>query len=171
MSEFKVTYYVGAMLAQGGSLIIKEDQLLFAPRPIERAMGAVDTPIAFAEINMVEVTGTITESLIVRTVKKPHRFVGSDLYKIRDLIHTALQVFHENSPAVKSAPGPVQTSSASIQVKLKNSSSQCTSCNQLVQSEFHFCPNCHAVLKPCCGQCHRTVGAGWKYCAFCGSPV
>lgn len=169
MSEFKVTYYVGVMLAQGGSLIIREDQLLFAPRPIERAMGATDTAIPFKEINMVDITGTITESLIVRTPKKPHRFVGGDLYKIRDLIHSALQEYQQKSSSLSSVKTAEKTADlVSVKSKIK---AQCSSCGEPVQNEFHFCPHCKAVLKAACSKCYRTIGEEWKFCAFCGNAI
>src|SRR3989344_1306992 len=92
-NEFKVTYYVGVMLAQGGGLVIKEDCLLFAPRALERAMGAQDVTISLQDVKAAEVTGTITDSLLVKAKDKIHRFVGSDLYKILDLINAALQEY------------------------------------------------------------------------------
>src|SRR2546430_53000 len=96
--EFKVTYYVGIMLAQGGSLFIKDDHILFVPRSIERAMGASDVAVAFDHIKVAEVTGTITESLMVRSQEKTYRFVGSDVHKICDLINLALKDFRPRAP-------------------------------------------------------------------------
>ena len=50
--QFSVTYYVGIMLAQGGILKILDDQLLFVPRNIEKAMGASDVEIPFDTIKI-----------------------------------------------------------------------------------------------------------------------
>src|SRR5579885_1361266 len=105
--EYKLTYYVGAMLAHGGVLSILDNRLVFAPRAFERTMGATDTVIPFEQIKMVEVSGTITESLMVRTLEKAHRFVGSDPYKIRDRINEAIQHAAEHHPpAALAAPVP-----------------------------------------------------------------
>src|SRR5438067_12027363 len=104
-NEYRLTYYVGAMLAHGGVLTLHEDRIIFAPRAFERTMGAEDTVIPYDKIKMVEVNGTITESLMVRTLEKAHRFVGSDPYKIRDRINEAIQraAEHHRAPA---APVP-----------------------------------------------------------------
>src|SRR3989344_5212489 len=102
--QFSVTYYVGIMLAQGGILKILDDQLLFVPRNIEKAMGASDVEIPFDAIKMVEVSGAITESLIVRTLEKPHRFVGSDLQTIAQVINNELKKLSPAASASKTAP-------------------------------------------------------------------
>ena len=182
-NEFKLTYYVGAMLAHGGVLMIKEDRLVFAPRALERTMGATDTVIPFDKIKMVEVTGTITESLVVRTLEKPHRFVGSDPYKIRDRINDALQRAYQYAPAqtapAQASPPPAAAapkaaapaqSAAPAPVK-ERVSEKCSACSQPIRAEFHFCPFCKAVIKPSCPKCFRFTESGWKFCAFCSSPL
>src|SRR6185295_11858048 len=107
------------MLDQGGVLQIKDDHLLFAPRALERAMGAADVEIPFGGVKMVEVTGTLTEFLIVRTLEKPHKFVGGDLYKIRDIINSAHQVYLQKSPRPAAVPAPAPSASAPAETKVR----------------------------------------------------
>lgn len=188
-NEYKMTYYVGAMLAQGGVLLLKEDRLVFAPGALERAVGSVDTVIPFDKIKMVEVTGTITEFLMVRTLEKAHRFVGSDLYKIKDRIDSALQVAAQQKSASSSraadssqmvastekdsasqiATAPqVVPSSASVKTKLPD---QCPTCFKLVKADYIFCPFCQTRVKANCAKCNKPIESNWKFCAYCSSAV
>lgn len=175
------------MIAQGGVLSIKEDRLVFAPRALERAVGYADTVIPYDKIKMVEVVGTITESLVVRTVEKAHRFVGGDHYKVRDRINAAIDAYQPTpaqaaaahaapqpaptAPAVQAAPRISSGSTISPAQAIKAPASQCKNCSQPVRSEFHFCPNCRAMLHPTCPKCFRTVETAWKYCAICGGEL
>ena len=153
VSEFKVTYYVGVMLAQGGVLKIMEDHLLFVPRNIEKAMGASDVEIPFEEIKLVEVTGAITESLMVRTQEKPHRFVGSSLEKVAEQINGALARFNVSSPA---ASRPSQTSKPSSSANAASSQEKtgslnsCPSCFKMIKQDYNFCPACGTSIKKVC---------------------
>lgn len=188
VNNFKMTYYIGAMLAQGGILTIKENSLVFFPGTIEKAVGAQDTIIPFEKIKMVEVTGTITESLMIRTMEKAHRFVGSDLYKIRDIINSMLANYQPQHPVdagsaevqllkIESSATQVpvrantQTVGTAQTPKVSASPKKCPSCSGQISPEFHFCPFCKAVLSACCPGCHRSVTTGWKFCAFCGSDL
>jgi RNA polymerase subunit RPABC4/transcription elongation factor Spt4 len=47
----------------------------------------------------------------------------------------------------------------------------CPACNQKVQSEFLFCPNCHTRLKRRCDNCHRITSLRWNICPYCGAPA
>ena len=190
-NEFKLTYYVGAMLAHGGVLTIHEDRLIFAPRAFERTMGASDTVIPFDKIKMVEVSGTITESLMVRTLEKAHRFVGSDPYKIRDRINEAIQRAAEHRapapppPVPAPAPSPEAPPAAPIPstaaapaapvpaapAAKDRLADKCSGCGKPVRAEYHFCPYCKKTLKASCPKCYRFSEAGWKFCAFCGSDI
>ena len=173
LTEFKVTYYVGVMLAHGGVLSIKEDRLVFAPGAVERAVGAADTVIPFSAIKNVEVTGTITESLMVKTTEKAHRFVGGEPYKIRDRIHQAIQVSYAVAPAAPAVPAPTPVSVSVSQPTppsvLVSSSEKCPSCPQPIKADFNFCPNCKSVLRPVCLKCFKPIQAGWKSCAYCSA--
>lgn len=180
-SQYKMTYYVGAMLAHGGLLTIKEDCLVFSPGTLERAMGATDTAIPFTEIKLVEVTGTITESLMVRTQQKSHRFVGSEPYKIRDkissAIHNAYQQRSSSGAAVSqgqppaSSAAPRAPSVAAAPTEKTEAQGKCSACAKAVRSEFNFCPFCQAVLKASCAKCYKPVEREWKFCAFCKSSL
>lgn len=183
-NEFKMTHYIGVMLAQGGVLTIKEDSLIFSPGTLERTMGAEETVMPFDKIKMVEVTGTITESLIVRTQEKSHRFVGGEPYKIRDIINSAVQKFLQHKPAIstnstktlKQSPAP-DTATTNIPVDAIPTPSQtksgvtCPSCSKPIRDEFNFCPFCQTLLKKSCSKCFKAVEQEWKACAFCNSSL
>jgi len=47
----------------------------------------------------------------------------------------------------------------------------CPACQQKVQPDFLFCPNCHTRLKRRCDNCHRITSLRWSICPFCGAPV
>ncbi len=185
--QFNVTYYVSMVLAYGGTLSIESDRLVFTPGAVERAVGVSNTEIPFNNIKMVEVTGTITESLVVRTPQKAHRFVGGEPHKIMELIEHSL----ENAPRAPSAAGitplsparasgssaPVAAAASSVDASLaapvssasKSAvSASCPGCKASVRSDFLFCPHCSTVLKLSCGVCRKVVEQGWKFCAYCG---
>jgi RNA polymerase subunit RPABC4/transcription elongation factor Spt4 len=47
----------------------------------------------------------------------------------------------------------------------------CPACQQKVNSEFLFCPNCHTRLKRRCENCHRITSLRWNICPYCGAPT
>ncbi len=47
----------------------------------------------------------------------------------------------------------------------------CPACQQKVQPDFLFCPNCHTRLKRRCDNCHRITSLRWNICPYCGAPV
>ncbi len=47
----------------------------------------------------------------------------------------------------------------------------CPACNQKVQADFLYCPNCHTKLKRRCDNCHRITSLRWNICPYCGSPA
>jgi len=47
----------------------------------------------------------------------------------------------------------------------------CPACQQKVQPDFLFCPNCHTRLKRRCDNCHRITSLRWSICPYCGAPV
>ena len=46
----------------------------------------------------------------------------------------------------------------------------CPACQQKVQDDFLYCPNCHTRLKRRCENCHRITSLRWNICPFCGAP-
>ncbi len=46
----------------------------------------------------------------------------------------------------------------------------CPACQQKVQPDFLFCPNCHTRLKHRCDNCHRITSLHWNICPYCGAP-
>lgn len=176
-NQFSLTHYVGALLAHGGVLSIEADRLIFVPGAVEKAIGASNTEIPFNKIKMVEVAGTITESLIVRTAEKAHRFVGGDPHKIREKIEQAIGAYVPGAtaaapasptPATAAAHAGSPAPAASAAPSSKAPAHVCAACGQPSKSEFHYCPFCRAVQKLSCPQCYRTIDNGWKFCAFCG---
>ena len=47
----------------------------------------------------------------------------------------------------------------------------CPSCGTLVQSDFHFCPQCNYQLEASCGHCYRTVRPTDHFCTRCGHSL
>ena len=174
--EFKVTYYVGALLAQGGALRIMVDHLLFVPRNIEKAMGASDVEIPFDDIKLVDVTGVITVSLMVRTAGKAHRFVGSDLQNVCDLINQALDRHHGQNPRSSAAhfepSHPKEDAARHVATSEKaGSSAQCPACFKMMKHDYKFCPACGTGIKKLCSACRDSVDVHWKFCAHCGASI
>lgn len=177
-NEFKLTYYIGPMLAQGGTLTIAEDRLTFAPGTLERALGANDTVIPFADILLVDVTGLITESLIIKTQEKIHRFVGGNPHAIKDRINASIQksgVRKTVAPAVQpSATQTVPTAapaipSPAVPKQTQPGAGYCPTCAKQVAADFSFCPFCKTVLAKSCSRCFKKVQSDWKYCGYCGN--
>ncbi len=185
--QFNVTYYVSMVLAYGGTLSIESDRLVFTPGAVERAVGVSNTDIPYNKIKMVEVTGTITESLVVRTPEKAHRFVGGEPHKIKELIEQSL----ENAPRAPAPAAVAATATAAPTARAPGSSAaassasapsaspvpsapksavtaSCPGCKASVRSDFLFCPHCSTVLKLSCGVCRKVVEPGWKFCPYCG---
>jgi hypothetical protein len=48
---------------------------------------------------------------------------------------------------------------------------RCPACTTMVQSDFHFCPQCRYQLMASCGNCFRTVRGSDQYCAHCGHEL
>lgn len=46
----------------------------------------------------------------------------------------------------------------------------CPACQQKVQGDFLYCPNCHTRLKRRCENCHRITSLRWNICPYCGAP-
>ena len=178
--EFKLTYYVSAMLAQGGTLRVMDDKIVFSPGTIERAVGASDTEIPYHLIKLVDVTGTITESLFIRTQEKAYRFVGGEPYKVRDIIHSAVQNYMQNrTGSMKVTPQTQDTASAqhaapqAVQPKAEQShpGAACPTCQKPVRSDYNFCPHCKKALRKICMNCNEPEDPNWKYCAVCGAEA
>ncbi len=181
--QFNVTYYVSMVLAYGGTLSIEADRLVFMPGAVERAVGVSNTEIPHNKIKMVEVTGTITESLVVRTAEKAHRFVGSEPHKIKEMIEQSLES-SPRTPVSAAPPAASGVSAASVAsvgpsasgptapaaeaAKKAPVSAACPGCKASVRPEFLFCPHCSTVLKLSCSVCRKVVESGWKFCAYCG---
>lgn len=49
--------------------------------------------------------------------------------------------------------------------------SRCPACSTVVQSDFHFCPQCNYQLTASCGNCFRTVRPTDQFCTRCGHEL
>jgi RNA polymerase subunit RPABC4/transcription elongation factor Spt4 len=49
--------------------------------------------------------------------------------------------------------------------------SRCPACSTLVQSDFHFCPQCDYQLTASCGNCFRAVRVSDQFCTRCGHEL
>lgn len=49
--------------------------------------------------------------------------------------------------------------------------SRCPACSTVVQSDFHFCPQCNYQLSASCGNCFRTVRSTDQFCTRCGHEL
>ena len=49
--------------------------------------------------------------------------------------------------------------------------SRCPACGTIVQSDFHFCPQCNRRLSANCGNCFSAVRATDQFCTRCGHEL
>ncbi len=151
---FRVNYFVGALLAQGGNLWLDETQLVFFPTSaIDRAMGAQNVEIPFKNIRAVDYSGALSRSFSIKTDDKIHKFEGGQAKKVWELLDKALsvQTGATNGSALKSKP-----------------TLACSQCDQPLMPGYSFCPHCGIRLKPVCQSCHKFIDLNWVACAFCG---
>lgn len=47
----------------------------------------------------------------------------------------------------------------------------CPECQQKIQPDFLYCPNCYTRLKRQCEQCRRVLNLRWTKCPYCGTTV
>lgn len=151
---FRVNYFVGALLAQGGNLWLEESKLVFSPTSaIDRAMGAENVEIPFQSIRGVEYSGVLSRSFNIKTDDKIHKFEGGQAKKVWELLDKVL-----------GQKGLASTTSAKPTTALV-----CNQCEQSLQPGYSFCPGCGGRLKSTCQACHKAIGPSWVACAFCGA--
>lgn len=157
---FRVNYYVGAMLAQGGNIWVDEAALIFSPTStLDRAMGAKDVQINFPEIRAMEFKGDLFRSFTVTTAEKTHKFEGSQ----------AKQIWGILDGAVKAKPGPAAGPASAVKTAGTTSTPLvCDHCQKNLEPGFMFCPACSARIKAACPSCHKAPAPQWAACAFCG---
>jgi len=177
---FRVNYYVGAVLAQGGNLSFEGTKIIFSPTSaIDRAMGARDVEIPFREIRAASYAGALSRTVRVKTDDKVHKFEGGQAKQIWELLKNALQKLGTMPPDKK----PNKTTDASAQSFFSaepparpqpasppqpSSSLSCDQCEKPLQAGYSFCPYCGNRLKAVCSSCHRTLDPSWSACAYCG---
>ncbi|HEY0796396.1 MAG TPA: zinc ribbon domain-containing protein [Acidisarcina sp.] len=49
--------------------------------------------------------------------------------------------------------------------------SRCPACETMVQTDFHFCPQCAYQVSASCGKCYRTVSSTDLFCVHCGHDL
>jgi RNA polymerase subunit RPABC4/transcription elongation factor Spt4 len=151
---FRVNYFVGALLAQGGNLWFEDTDLVFSPTSsIDRAMGARDVKIPFQTIREIDYSGPLSRSFNIKTDDKIHKFEGSQAKKVWETLEKVLAVKGILIlPESKNGGGPLA----------------CSQCEHALQPGFSFCPYCGVRIKSVCSSCHKSVEPNWVACAFCG---
>ncbi len=128
---FRLNYFVGAMLAQGGDLWFDDSKIFFSPTSsIDRAFGATDIEIPFNKIQNMEFKGDLTKFFHVKTADKLHRFHGSQAKRAGEALAKTLQ-----SKGMQSIPQPDK----------KNK--PCQKCSSHLEANFLFCPFCGVSVK------------------------
>jgi len=164
---FRVNYFVGAMLAQGGNLWVEDSKIIFAPTSaIDRAMGAKNVEIPFDKIKTVSYNGSLSRTFHVLTEEKTHKFEGGQVKKFWENLVKLLpnrEVVRTNgvAPTVK-PPTPATP------VPPNGLAFACENCRKELQPYFSFCPNCATRIKSICSSCHKAIHPGWSACAHCG---
>jgi hypothetical protein len=125
---FRINYYVGAVLAQGGNIWIDDSMIVFSPTSaIDRAMGAKDVQISFDRIKALEFKGELMRTFTVSTGDKIHKFEGSQARRVWDVLEKTVP--NKNSLAIKG------------QSVLK-----CAECRKDVAAHWFFCAFCGTKL-------------------------
>lgn len=168
---FRVNYYVGALLAQGGNVRLEESKIVFSPTSaLDRAMGATDVSILLADIRSIEGSSGLSKAVRIQTQGKTHKFDGSQIVSFWDTLRKKLP-----SKVSAQTVAPVQPviAAASSTAKSMPSSSviACHHCNTSLQPGFSFCPHCGVRPKSICPSCQRTFNPAWVSCAYCGSKI
>ncbi len=160
--KFRVNYYVGALLAQGGNLTLEDSKIVFSPTSaLDRAMGAVDVAIPFQQILGMESKGTLSRSVHIKTNEKIHKFEGGQAQKFWDALQ---RIMSNGAPATDAPVKPSDVKAAPPPA----AGFQCDRCLQPIQPGYFFCPHCAQRLKSVCVSCHKAVDPTWAACAFCG---
>lgn len=169
---FRLNYYVGAILAQGGNVWIENSKIVFSPTSaIERAMGAKDVEIPFPDINEIVFKGDLMRSFNVVTKNKTHKFEGSQAKKVWEILDQLVKPKSKPAAVVvipNPAPAVVPTSAPQRPAAPVSSRHACEGCRKELEPCYAFCPYCALPVKTKCSSCRRAVNPQWIACAFCG---
>jgi hypothetical protein len=159
---FRVNYYLGAMLAQGGNLTLEEAVVKFSPTSaLDRAMGAKDVEIPYKAIRGMSYSGPLSRSFTIKTEGKVHKFEGAQAKRVWELLAKTLpEKGCVLTPMVEKAPARPPVSVAD--------GLACDGCRMALQPGYAFCPSCGTSVKSVCGACKRSIDPRWAACAFCG---
>lgn len=150
---FRINYYVGSVLAQGGNVWIEDSKIVFSPTSsIDRAMGAKDVLIPFSEIQDLDFKGELMRTFLVKTAVRTHKFEGNHAKKIWELLEKSLAENKTSASPVSSLPRD----------------HRCDQCNTPLEPCFSFCPSCAAPIKTKCTSCRHAIMPHWAACAYCG---
>lgn len=123
---FRLNYYVGAVLAQGGNTWFDESKIVFSPSSaIDRAFGASDIEIPFTQIKGVKYNGGIMGSILIKTEDKLHKFQGRQAKNAWEALSTSLK-----ERGMKPMGKPETTAQT------------CQKCSGRLEPNFLFCPFC-----------------------------
>lgn len=129
---FRLNYYVGAVLAQGGNMWFDESKIVFSPTSVlDRALGAADVEIPFPKIKGLEFKGDLTKFFHVKTDDKVHRFHGSQAEKAWGVLTKTLEAKGLQTQTLVSVPSKKPTAKAA-----------CAFCSGKLEPDFIFCPRC-----------------------------
>ena len=167
----KVTYFIGKMLAKGGTLSFTDDGLLFTPTALDKMMGAIEIPISFSDMVSFHYDDSLQKKLEIITSSRKHRFIGSGLGEIHSkLIVLKKGIVHNQAQNLNQLKTPASTS-LEIQDRSLNSSEICFNCSRPVKSSFKYCPFCRTQLKLICKSCKEVVEENWISCPNCNSEL
>jgi len=161
IAECKVTYFIGKMLARAGMLSLNSDGLLFIPTALDRAIGSIDIPIPFSEIQEFYYNDTFQKTLQIKSPDKIHKFIGSGLNEL-----------HENLIVLKRQTSALNQEKSTISKQVKEvSPDTCFSCSKPIKQSFKFCPHCRTQLKNLCMECKSEVEVEWIACPQCNCKL
>ena len=176
--RFRVNYYLGALLAQGGDLWIENATITFCPTSaLDRAMGAKNVEIPFQKIRSMNYAGAFSRAFSIKTEDKVHKFEGAQTRKVWELLEKALPNVEKTVPAKMAVlpPAPVAPLSAPLPPDAAPAAPAsvakglvCEKCQEPLQPGYSFCPRCAERIKGLCPSCKRSIDPGWTVCAFCG---
>jgi hypothetical protein len=174
---FRVNYYIGPLLAQGGNIWIDDSKVIFSPTSaLDRAMGAGDIEIPFQHISDLVFKGDLLRTFNIKTPEKTHKFEGSQAKKVWALLDQSLKATGSRSSAPASIPAsspattpPLANTAKSVPTQtIPPVSMGCDQCAKPLYPGYSFCPFCGTRIKSVCSSCRRAIVLTWSVCAWCG---
>ncbi len=141
--KFRVNYFVGALLAQGGHVSLDDTRIIFSPTSaIDRAMGAKDVEIQIHHIRAVSYSGALSRTFKIKTDERIHKFEGGQTREFWEVLETVLRSKGMKPIEPVGTPTPNPPAAA-----ISTTAFPCPQCRQLLQPSFNFCPYCGTPSK------------------------